>query len=437
MHEPLASGGKPHGGLLRATLVWTMFGVGLLVLAPLGAPALVAMTPLAPLIWSWLDDRVAPHPPTAPIAALLVTGLYLLINAGWSRSPASAYSAVFAFFLFVGAVYLARDGLQNTRVPALRSMAAGFHTGIAVAACAVLFEAVTQQWLRRQLMAFVPSLQPDGVHMLTNAQGQVEMLQPYLLNRSIAVLTLLMWPLALAVRQLAPPERRSLYWLALVPLLGAAFASHHATSKIAMIGSTVVFIAIICAPDIAKRAVAFLWIFAWLLVVPIAALAYRGQLYLADWLPFSGQHRIVIWGLTAQEIARAPLLGAGISTGRAIGELSAHDVEFIPGTRIPMGLAVHSHNVYLQTWYEAGAIGVALLLICGLLILRSIGRAPAGCQPFLYASFASCALMGSSSFSLWQPWFMALLGVVAAFAVLGVELAKRASFSESIGLANR
>src|SRR4029450_11808593 len=90
-----------------------------------------------------------------------------------------------------------------------------------------------------------------------------------------------------------------------------------------------------------------------------------------------------------------------------------------PGSEFRLTTGLHSHNGYLQTWYEAGAVGATLLLAFGLLVLRSLAAAPTGAQPYLYASFVACALMGGSSFSLWQPWFMAALGLAAVFAGLG------------------
>jgi O-antigen ligase len=94
-----------------------------------------------------------------------------------------------------------------------------------------------------------------------------------------------------------------------------------------------------------------------------------------------------------------------------------------PGTDFRLTTSLHSHNAYLQAWYETGAVGAAILMAVGLLVLRSVGEAPSHAQPYLYATFVSCALMGGASFSLWQTWFMASLGLVAVFATLGWALA--------------
>ena len=84
-----------------------------------------------------------------------------------------------------------------------------------------------------------------------------------------------------------------------------------------------------------------------------------------------------------------------------------------------------------------GAVGALFLLGLGLLVLRSLAQAAAATQPYLYATFLSCALMGGSSFSLWAPWFMASFGLAAVFAVLGAELVRpvRAGAAEAAAAA--
>jgi len=61
------------------------------------------------------------------------------------------------------------------------------------------------------------------------------------------------------------------------------------------------------------------------------------------------------------------------------------------------------------------------------LVLCQLAKAPQRAQPYLYATFAACALLSGSSFGLWQPWFMASFGLVALFAMLGWALASRFS----------
>ena len=55
-------------------------------------------------------------------------------------------------------------------------------------------------------------------------------------------------------------------------------------------------------------------------------------------------------------------------------------------------------------------------------MLRSLASADAGAQPYLYATFVTCAAIAASSFSLWAPWFMASFALVAILAALGSGL---------------
>ena len=108
---------------------------------------------------------------------------------------------------------------------------------------------------------------------------------------------------------------------------------------------------------------------------------------------------------------------------RAHNDPRGYDAPLAPGSDFRLTTNQHSHNAYLQVWYEAGAVGAVFLLVLGLLVQRSLATATARAQPYLYATFVVCALMGGSSFSLWQTWFMASLGLVAVFATLGRALA--------------
>ncbi len=183
-------------------------------------------------------------------------------------------------------------------------------------------------------------------------------------------------------------------------------------------------------PAATRRLIAWAWAGAILLVVPLATLAFHSQLYLSDWIPRSAQHRIVIWGYTSKQIANAPILGSGINTARALNDPDGYDVPLAPGSDFKLTTSLHSHNVYLQAWYETGAVGALLLLAIGLLVLHALAGAPREIQSYLYATFVTCALLGGTSFSLWQPWFMASFGFAAGFAALGWALAERTDVRE-------
>jgi O-antigen ligase len=212
--------------------------------------------------------------------------------------------------------------------------------------------------------------------------------------------------------------------IGIIPVVAAIFGSEHATSKIAFIGAATTFVAFQFYPVAVRRTVTWGWIAIIIFVVPLALVGYQEGLYLSAWLPGSAQHRIVIWGFTAQQIPKAPILGAGIATSRTLSESQRESAPFAPGSHFQLTTGWHTHNAYLQTWYEAGAVGAIFLLTIGLLVLKLLACAPPQAQAYLYATFVTCALMAASSFSLWQPWFMASFAFVAAFGMVASALAR-------------
>ena len=407
--------------MLRLTTGWAILGLVPYLLAPLVAPAILPLAAVAPLGWYWARTRNLPAlKPSAVIAVLALATLYLAVNATWSLSPRDAYAS---------------GGVAGRARCHPRRHAAGRCATASLACCArsasgctwpwraggamLCIEVLSQQWGRRLLAASISGLRPDPAHMVM-LDGRITKLEPFLINRSIAVLTLLLWPTALVIARLAQTQRQRLWLLlGLLPAVVAIMRAHHGTSKAALIGGGAVLALYLLAPLATRRLAVAVWVAATLLIVPMAKLAYSHQLYQASWLHPSAQHRIIIWGTTADEIGKAPMLGAGISTARALHSRDNLQALRAPRAEFVRSTALHSHNGFLQAWYEAGAVGALMLFVLGLLILRVLATSPARAQPYLYATFAASMLIGASSFSLWQAWYLATLGLVAIAAALG------------------
>ena len=273
--------------------------------------------------------------PSAVIVALLLAGAYLCINATWSLSPSTARVSLVMLFLFIAAVHVTLQALDDGDADAQRAMAIGLYAAMAIVGAVICIEAFSGQWLRQQLMALAPALRPDLRHMVVE-DGRVTFMQPYLLNRSIAALTLLLWPTLLVIVALASTSRQRRWLLAgLVPVVAAILGAQHATSKIAFVGAAAAFAAFLVSPGIAKRAIAWGWVATIVLVVPLATLAFQNELHLSTWMPRTAKHRIVIWGHTSQLIAKAPILGAGIHTARALHDPNDYDVPPRAGLGVP------------------------------------------------------------------------------------------------------
>jgi hypothetical protein len=410
--------------LLILTATWTAAGVALCAIAPMAAPAVLGLAVLAPLLWCWatLDNLPPWRSPSPALAILAVAGLYAMINATWSLSPAEALTTAALILVGAGILHITAVNLPHMPVPALRAMGIGLLVGLTIAAAVLCFEFLTAQWLRRALAAHYSGLRPTARDMHV-VDGQLMFLQPYLLNRSVAVLGLMFWPALLVLPQLAMTvwQRRVLTaGLLLTP--AALLLSPHATAKMAFVGAAATYGIARLSPLAAKRLLMAGWVVATLLAAPIAGLAYSNNLHLAGWLEFSARHRIVIWEYTRNEIAKTPVLGAGIDTTRALHKPDSKNAPRVPGTDFPDAMPLHSHNAYLQVWHETGAVGAVLALLLGTVILRAITGSPAALQPHFYAMFAGSALLVASSFSLWASWFLSSLMLTPIFARIGAAL---------------
>jgi len=420
-----ASAGR-RGHMALLTGAWTATGVVLYLVAPMSAPAVLGLAVVAPLAWCGAAEGRLPRRRVSVVEAVLaVAAVYLLINASWSQSQADAYVSVAMLFAAIGVLHLTTASLPHTPTAALRAMGIGLLVGVAIGSTFLCFELLSDQWLRRTLATSFAELRPGQRHMHMEA-GRVTLLQSYLPNHSILALTLMFWPALLVLSQLSMTKwlhRLLLAALCLTPV--AIFLSEHGTSKMAFAAGAAIYGVGRLSILSARRLLMTGWVVATLLVVPLAHLAHASGLHLMHWLEHSVRHRIVIWNHTASEIAQAPLLGVGIGTPRARQRLNVEDVPREPGTDFTLVTPRHSHDAYLQVWYETGALGAALLLVLGLVVLRAIATRPTPLQPYFCAMFAAGAASVASSFSIWAPWFLSALTLTPIFAGLGLALDTR------------
>jgi O-antigen ligase len=410
--------GNSHGSARR----WLSACVAVLVLAPMAAPAILFLI-VAPLVVEGMSARdVLTHRPSAASSVLLVATLYLIVNASWSMSPPVGYAAAATLACVGGVIHLANGALIESGNRLVRAMSIGLCAGLLAGAAFICVEVVSAQSVLRIVTTLLPAMRPHERHMLME-NGWVVFLEPSILNRSLAIMTLLIWPALLLIGVGLGLPRRQRIWLllAFVPLAGAILRSEHATSKIALAGGALTFILFTAAPALTRRLIVVGWAAATLLVVPAASLAYSSGLYQSEWLASTAKQRIVIWGYTSEQVVKAPWFGVGLGTTRTLHHDPTQVRERAPGTNYERTTHWHTHNDFLQTWYEAGAVGAVLLFAIGLMTMRSMARVESVAQPYLHAAFVSCALMAASSFSLWQPWFLASFGSVAVFSMVAAH----------------
>jgi O-antigen ligase len=325
----------------------------------------------------------------------------------------------------VATLHVVLNVLPRLEAPPLEAMASGALAGLAAAGMLLCMEVFSDQLLRRLMIGVVPALQPSPNHVVMDG-GQVTGLAPYLTNTSVGVLTLMVWPVALIAARLGLLRARKLPALsACAVVVATVLASEHGTSQVALAGAGLAFALFRLWPRLARPLAVAGWLAATLLAVPAASILYGAEAYRAAWLPDSARHRVVIWHATAAQIPKAPLLGAGIGGARVAREAAHRAGLTAPGTGFEISPSLHSHNAYLQVWYEAGAVGAFILLGLGLVVLRALMRLPEDMQPFLAATFTAGALLIASAYSIWAPWFLASLAMAAIFAALGAALPER------------
>lgn len=354
---------------------------------------------------------------------LAAFGAWLAISALWApyAAPALHIALTFGLYMLCIAVWVRFLDTPDMSLARLR-LAQALVLGFACVLPLVGFEAVTSLAGRNALVNAIPALRPGQHHMSIDTAG-VAWLHPYMLNRSLAAIMFLVWPVLLIANTVLPRFYRfgASFVLALVTALTVA-AGHHASSRLALVASVTMFALASWRASFARRAALTVWTILALLVVPLAAAAYRAELYRIDALPYSSAHRILIWGYTANDVLRRPVTGVGAASTRFIEQVEKPVMLRTARHEFPVSVNVHAHNVYLQVWFELGAIGAILFWFAGLPVIAWIANASASVRPTLYAAWATAAAMASTSYSFTDPWFMASFCLLAVFTRLAVSL---------------
>lgn len=357
--------------------------------------------------------------------------VYLFINASWSQDPSRAFGKAVWFTLVVALSYAACRALAGWQRPQIRQAVTAFLAGLAVGGALVLFEVATGRFLTVSLYNLLPFTRPESAKALVMQDGEVIGIAAFELNRNVNVLLLMLWPALLCLTVRGGERWRSLKLFGLfLAVLTAVFLSTHETSKLGIVLSAIVFAAALVWPVLARRAVAAGWCLAFLLVVPLATMAYKAQLQQADWLPYSAQTRVSLWAYTAEQIPDAPLFGIGATSTRRM-DLDREKTQAFkrtqPGEDYSWRTGPHAHNVFLQTWYELGAVGAVLFMVAGAAAIVSIGRLPRASQAYMLAHIAAFVTILAFAWGMWQSWLMAVAGLAALYAALAVSLVRAES----------
>ena len=295
-----------------------------------------------------------------------------------------------------------------------------------------------QAMLKTYYDVFGSARDADLKHLRIEA-GQVTVVNEIFLNRHVYVVTLFALPAWIGAGVFASPNLRMLARAAIaMVLMVVLFGSQHESSKLAIVCSIVVLVACWASYRGAVAMVGASWLAAVLLVVPVALALGSMKLDEASWLPTSARDRVKIWRQTAQRTLQLPILGHGAGTTHVHYErelaASLEKLDLAPAERdlrlrqfrrerlLSDRLGPHAHNVYLQVWFELGLAGALLLTAAGAIILRQITRLQTpGLRNIGLVQFTAVAASAATSYSLWQPWFMSVIGLSLIFMAIAAR----------------
>ena len=365
--------------------------------------------------------------PDLGLALFGAVAVYLFINASWSLDPSRAVSKAVWFTLVAAMAYGGCRALSNWRIEQIRTAATAFLAGLAAGIAIVLFEVATDRFLTLSLYNLLPFTRPESAKAMVVKHDEVFRIAAFELNRNITVMMLMLWPALLCLT--VHGTRTRLLGIAglFLAVLASVFLSAHETSKIAIVLSAVVFAVALVWPVFARRALWAAWCLAFILVVPLATMAYKAELHQADWLRHSAQARVTIWAYTAEQIPNAPIFGIGSGSTRKMDldrgpGLKAEEQK--KGEAFGWRAGSHAHNAFLQTWYELGAVGVILFMVAGSAVILSVGRLPQKTQAYVLAHIATFITILAFGWGLWQSWLMAVAGLAALYPALAVSLTR-------------
>ncbi len=412
-------------GTIVCVIITTAF------VSPRTIPYTMSILAVVMIAAAWIQHQTDIFKPKLDLAEWTILALlaYAVASMAWAARPSGAIVPILtAVGYFSSYVLISNAVLSGDRALAQR-IAEGLCVGLALGVLYLGFEIFTNQtvklYLYRELHIPRSWLRPprdfkwDGDLLVA--------IEPTDLTRNIAPITLLLWAALLALRKIF---RADVLWRVLSGLLFVVAAlvimkSEHETSKVALLFGVVVFVMASLSVKWSDRLLKLGWCFACLAVIPCVLALYRTDLKDAGWVQPSMRARIDIWNTTAEATFKAPILGVGAGMMYQIGEKGVERDKY-------PGLWGHAHNVFLQTWFEFGAVGPALLTLIGLAVIARMRSLPDGLLPYAHATFASATAIAAASYGMWQPWFIAMFAMCAA---MFVAASHTYAVAESAGVA--
>jgi len=199
-----------------------------------------------------------------------------------------------------------------------------------------------------------------------------------------------------------------------IAVAACAILAKHASSLVALGVSLLVFFLAWNWRRPTIRALAAVYCLAFVLAIPVDFAAYNANLQTAEWLPDSFRARLIIWEYTAERVFDHPWVGIGAASTPALRE-PRDQAEKPQGYVYPRNTGRHAHDMFLQTWYELGAVGAILIALAGAVVILRISLLPPKTQAFATAHFAVFMSIAAFAWGMWQTWLMFAVGLSVVY----------------------
>jgi len=356
--------------------------------------------------------------PNAALIALVAVAAYAGLSAIWAADPEAALSKCALLLGTTLVVFAASAAIPTLDADQVRRASQAFVAGAFCAAGFVAIELLTDGAITRATMNTFPSFRPVRAKHVTIHHDRVTKINLSEFNQDIAILALLLWPGLLALKVLPVPRRMLLSVLFFLALAVPIAISEHDSSQVGLVASLLVLLLTWVSPRAVVRGLAIAWCLGFVLVIPLDFLAFKADLHEAKWLPMSARARIIIWEYTAERVLEKPWLGVGADSTPAMIVKPKSPSERPKGFVIRRTTGQHAHNLFLQSWYELGVLGVILAALAGAAVALRILLLPAAAQAYGAASFTMVAVIAAFAWGMWQVWLICAVGLLPLYLLM-------------------
>ncbi len=401
---------------------------GLLVI-PRSAVALISVFGLVILATRYFEERVqTPVFELRSFSPAIVLSLgfftWCLTSALWAPSFSRSLLIGSTAILFTLISYVSIRTTQDLPKEDTTFIQRGIFVGFVIGVSYLVIEAFTKQSLLIWATNTIKGIGEPSAAYVEKINGEITAIQKTVLNRNMTALLIFFWPCLYAIKNflqtkhISRPYIHAIQFALFLTTAGLLLWSEHESSKLALLIGAVFFMIAHWSRKLSLYMLAGCWVIATLLPIPTTKLIETSKIQEISVLPKSARDRVYIWTYTASESLKTPIAGRGVGSTPLINEEQGREDKLFE-----QRLSRHAHNIFLQTWYELGAIGAILLCCLGLALLKAVFYFEIQYIPFGIAHFSAFMTLGAFSYGMWQFWFDAIvaIGIIIAMAAASLR----------------